>query len=94
MLIEILAVIHNLSTLLFGIFISAFFLGVKQNRHNMITLLLFFCADGLLYLTVAFLINDSFARQIYPLIVHLPLTLFLYKLKLRTPRTMIYPDCF
>lgn len=79
MLIEILAVIHNLSTLLFGIFISAFFLGVKQNRHNMITLLLFFCADGLLYLTVAFLINDSFARQIYPLIVHLPLTLFLYK---------------
>lgn len=77
MLLQILTNIHNVTTLLFGIFISAFFLGVKQNRKNIITLSLFFCFVGLLYIISFAAAGETFANQIYPLIVHLPLALFL-----------------
>ena len=43
MFIQILAVVHNASTLLFGIYCSAFFLGVKSNKKNILTLFLIFC---------------------------------------------------
>lgn len=78
MVIQILANIHNLTTLLFGIFISAFFLGVKQNQKNVFTLLLFSCFEGILYIINFLLFGEAFSNQIYPLIVHLPLTLFLF----------------
>lgn len=78
MFIQILSAIHNLTTLLFGIFISAFFLGVKQNHKNIFTLLLFSCFEGILYITSFLLFGEIVSNQIYPLIVHLPLTLFLY----------------
>lgn len=32
MFLQILSFLHNLITMLFGIFISAFFLGVRQNK--------------------------------------------------------------
>ena len=32
MLLQILTYTHHLTTMLFGIFLSAFFLGVKQNK--------------------------------------------------------------
>ena len=38
MLLHVLAAIHNTTTLLFGIFLSAFFLGVRQNKSNTIIL--------------------------------------------------------
>ncbi len=76
--IEFLSMTHDLTTLLFGIYISAFFLGVRQNLKNTVTLFLLFCSEGLAYLFVSQIVNDTFARQIYPLIVHLPLALFLY----------------
>lgn len=41
MLESILAVLHNATTLLFGVYISAAFLGVRMNRHNVFTLLIF-----------------------------------------------------
>ena len=34
MLLQILTYTHRLTTMLFGIFLSAFFLGVKQNKKN------------------------------------------------------------
>ena len=34
MFVHILSWIHNITTMLFGIYISAFFLGVKQNKNN------------------------------------------------------------
>ena len=34
MLLQILTYTHHLTTMLFGIFLSAFFLGVKQNKKN------------------------------------------------------------
>ena len=36
MFIQILSAIHNAGTLLFGIYCSAFFLGVKSNKKNII----------------------------------------------------------
>ncbi len=80
MLIQILSSTHNVTTLLFGIFISAFFLGVQQNRENIIRLALFFCADGLLFIALYFLLGNTFSDNIYsiyPFITHLPLILFL-----------------
>lgn len=77
MFIQLLTIIHHSTTLLFGIFISAFFLGVKQNRKNILTLFLFFCCEGLLYGASFLLIQRVVFDQIYPLITHLPLFLFL-----------------
>lgn len=49
MLESILAVLHNATTLLFGVYISAAFLGVRMNRHNVFTLLIFSGAVGIIY---------------------------------------------
>ncbi len=76
--VEILSMTHDLTTLLFGIYISAFFLGIRQNYKNTGILFLFFCGEGLTYLLFSLTISDPFARQIYPLIVHLPLAIFLF----------------
>ena len=40
--VEILSMTHDLTTLLFGIYISAFFLGVRQNYKNTGILFYFF----------------------------------------------------
>lgn len=45
MILQLLTGIHNLTTLLFGIFISAFFLGVKPIMKNFGKLLLFALVD-------------------------------------------------
>ena len=55
MFIQILSAIHNAGTLLFGIYCSAFFLGVKSNKKNILSLFLLFCVQGSLYL-----INSAF----------------------------------
>lgn len=77
MFLQILSLTHNLTTMLFGIFLSAFFLGVKQNRRNILTLFLLFSCEGILYITSIMLSGETFSNRIYALIVHLPLILFL-----------------
>lgn len=77
MLIKILSFAHNLTTLLFGIFISAFFLGVRQNKKNTFILSLFFCFEGLIYIFSFMLFGEKVTNQLYAVIVHLPLVLFL-----------------
>ena len=73
MLIQLLAGIHNLTTMLFGIFISAFFLGVRQNAKNTGILLLFFVCDGTCYLISLLTFGETLSNQLYPFLVHLPL---------------------
>lgn len=93
MLIEILSATHDLTTLLFGIYISAFFLGVRQNLKNTGILFLLFCGEGLTYLLFSLTISDAFAQQIYPLIIHLPLAFFLhwyYKYPLLSSFTSVF----
>lgn len=77
MLVQILSFIHNLTTMLFGIYISAFFLGVKQNRKNIFTLFLLFSCIGILYIINFFLWGADITDRLYTMIVHLPLILFL-----------------
>lgn len=81
MLIEILSGTHNITTLLFGIYISAFFLGVKQNRENILKLFMFFACDGILFIVLYLLMGSVFTDNIlpiYPFITHLPLIIFLH----------------
>lgn len=77
MLIQILAFLHNLTTLLFGIYISAFFLGVKQNIKNMLTLFLLFSLIGITYINSFLLLGMTITDHLYAFIVHLPLIIFL-----------------
>lgn len=49
MLVEILSYLHNATTLLFGVYISAAFLGVKMSRKNTLMLLLFTLVSGAFY---------------------------------------------
>ena len=76
-MLQFLSATHNITTLLFGIYCSAFFLGIKSNKKNILTLFLLFCIQGGLYLVISALSGEAAAQQSYPLIVHLPLILFL-----------------
>ena len=77
MLVQVLSAIHDVTTMLFGIYCSAFFPGVKPNRKNVLTLFLLFSGQGILYLIDFGLFGETFANMSYPLIVHFPLILFL-----------------
>lgn len=77
MFLQILSFLHNLTTMLFGIFISAFFLGIRQNSKNIYTLLFFSSFEGILYIAAFLLLGANTANRLYALIIHLPLILFL-----------------
>ena len=47
MLVNILSLIHNTTTLLFGVYASAAFLGIRMNRKNILALLTFSCVTGM-----------------------------------------------
>ena len=77
MILEILTYTHNITTMLFGIFLSAFFLGVKKDKKNVGKLLLLAVISGGLYMVCASVLGPEMVDQIYPLIVHVPLLLML-----------------
>lgn len=77
MLVTILSLLHNATTLLFGVYISAAFLGIRMNRKNILTLFGFSCASGIVYISSFVQFGPDVTEQIYPLIIHLPLILFL-----------------
>lgn len=84
MLISILSFLHNTTTLLFGVYISAAFLGIRMNRKNILTLLSFSLVTGVIYILSYVFLGFSGTEKVYPLIIHLPLVLFLtfyYKYK-------------
>ena len=76
MLVTILRLVHNATTLVFGVYVSAAFLGVRMTRRNVLTLLGFSGAVGVVYVLCFLLFGEQVTEQVYPLIVHLPLTLF------------------
>lgn len=81
MLIEVLQFIHNLTTMIFGIYISAYFLGVKQNFRNFLILLGFSAFETILYITSLLLFGETFTLWCYQwgyaLFIHIPLIVFL-----------------
>lgn len=85
MLDSVLSILHNAVTLLFGVYLSAGFLGIRMNRKNAAVLFGFSSAAGVIYSITFILSGNDFTMQVYPLIIHLPLVLFLtlfYKCKL------------
>lgn len=84
MLENIFWFLHNATTLLFGVYISAAFLGIKMTKKNIFSLLLFSCATGALYILSFILFKSGGTEKIYPFIIHIPLIFFLsfkYKYK-------------
>ncbi len=77
MIVEILSFLHNATTLLFGVYISAGFLGIKMTKKNVLALFIFSCVIGSVYISSYLLWGRAVTEQIYPLIIHLPLILFL-----------------
>lgn len=77
MLVTILGLTHHATTLLFGIYASAAFLGIRLNRRNNLILLTFSFFTGILYVLSYTLRGTTFTEQVYPFIIHIPLVLFL-----------------
>ena len=77
MLETILGVAHNATTLLFGVLVSAAFLGVRMERRNVLRLLGFSAVSGAAFAGIGAVAGEAVARQLYPLVVHAPLVAFL-----------------
>ena len=73
----VLWAIHHATTLLFGVFASAALCGVEINRRHALELLGIGAATGSAFSIANAVGGELFARQAYPLVVHLPLIMFL-----------------
>lgn len=82
---DILQYLHYGIILIFGIYLSAAFIGVQIKRRNVIILFVFSTVVGIINILFFILFGIEFTEQIYPLIIHLPLILFFrffYKYKI------------
>ena len=77
MIDTVLGLLHNALTFLFGVYISAAFLGIRMNRRNVLILFAFSSAVGVVFASSFVLFGAEVTEQIYPLLVHIPLVLFL-----------------
>ena len=76
MINNILSILHHAVTLLFGVFLSTAFLGIRMSRKNIGIMFGFSSAVGVVYILTFIFFGDVFTAQVYPLIIHLPLILF------------------
>ena len=76
MVITLLKLLHNVTTFLFGIYLSAALLETRPSRRNTVALLLFTGGIGSVSLLLYFLFGESVTENLYPLLIHLPLVLF------------------
>ncbi len=77
MINDILEIVHYGTILVFGVYLSAAFLGVMMNRRNIMILLGFSALCGTINAVFFVFADVGFTEKIYPLIVHLPLIFFL-----------------
>lgn len=73
----VLWAIHHATTLLFGVFASAALCGIEINRRHALELVGVGAATGAAFSLANVVGGELFARQVYPLVVHLPLTVYL-----------------
>lgn len=73
----VLWAIHHATTLLFGVFASAALCGVEINRRHVLELLGVGVVTGAAFSIANVVGGELFARQAYPLVVHLPLIVYL-----------------
>lgn len=69
--------IYFITVFLFGAAASLCFAGVSLRRKNLLSFLLFCVCDGILQLVIFAYFGQTVSRELYPLMVHLPLILFL-----------------
>ena len=72
----LLGFIHNATTLIFGVFISAWILGIRKSRKNLMILLAFTFSVGVLFVGSFMSFGYDGTEKLYPLIIHTPLVLF------------------
>lgn len=73
----VLWAIHHATTLLFGVFASAALCGIEINRRHALELVGVGAATGAAFSIANVVGGELFARQAYPLVVHLPLIVYL-----------------
>ena len=73
----VLWAIHHATTLLFGVFASAALCGVEINRRHALELVVAAILTGTAFSIANTVGDELFARQAYPLVVHLPLIIYL-----------------
>ena len=69
---NILVVIHAAFLLLFGIFLSAAFAGIKINRKTGMVLFAFCAASGAVQAVLFVLFSEEFVWKMYPFVSHFP----------------------
>ena len=70
--------IYFITVFLFGTVASVCFTGVPFNRKNILTLSVFCALDGILQIISFAVFGQEISRGLYPVVVHLPLVLFLW----------------
>ena len=70
--------VYFVTVLLFGTAVSFAFAGIPVRKRSILSLLLFCSLEGALQIGISFLSGMHFAKQVYPVITHLPLVLFLF----------------
>lgn len=79
MLDELLFIAYYSSVLLFGVFLSVSFSGIRLfEKKNLINSVILFTVCGLLQLLIFSLSGESLVWKLYPLVTHVPVILFLY----------------
>jgi len=74
---NILEILHYGVLMLFGIYLSAAFLGIRMNRENVLKLLGCSAVLGMINAVCYVMFGLEITEQVYPLIIHLPLIVFL-----------------
>lgn len=69
--------VHHATTLLFGVFVSAVFLDIDLDRRNALELLGVSVVTGGAFALANAWGGELWAKQLYPLLVHIPLAVFL-----------------
>ena len=70
--------IYFITVFLFGSAASVCFTGVPFNRKNILSLSVFCALDGILQIISFAVFGQEISRGLYPVVVHLPLVLFLW----------------
>lgn len=73
-----LEILHCGVILVFGIYLSASFLGIYMNRRNIMILSGFSAILGTVNISSFLLFGMEFSEKIYPLMIHLPLVILFH----------------
>ena len=77
LVMSVLWAVHHATTLLFGVFVSAAILDIDFNRRNIAELLGVSAVTGTAFALADAWGGELWAKQLYPLLVHIPLAVFL-----------------